>query len=96
MEELKLIILDVNDNAPYFTECSNFNLSESTKTGQFVSKVYAKDKDFKQAEITYSYSKDQKVCFAVFYKSCVLNLKVKTVKTLLLNTLIFQVQVLRC
>ena len=68
MEELKLVILDVNDNAPYFAECSNFNLSESTKTGQTVSKVYAKDNDFKQSEITYSYSKDQKVCYVTFTK----------------------------
>ena len=80
LEELKLIILDVNDNVPYFTQCSNFNLSESTKIGQFVSKVYAKDKDFKQAEITYSYSIDQKVCIPVFYKSRILNLKVEKVR----------------
>ena len=62
LENFKLVILDKNDNSPYFTQCKNFNLSESTKIGEIVSKVLAKDSDFIMDEISYSYGKNYKVC----------------------------------
>jgi len=60
LEEFKLVILDVNDNKPYFTECASFNVSESTKVGGFVAQVHAKDDDFVQNKLSYSLaSKDE-------------------------------------
>ena len=57
-----MAILDVNDHKPYFTECADFNVSESTKVGEFVSQVRAEDDDFVQNKLSYSLASKDEVC----------------------------------
>ncbi|KAK3099335.1 hypothetical protein FSP39_002812 [Pinctada imbricata] len=65
---LEVIVLDVNDNAPYFLHDKyNFSLLENQPTNTFVGKVFAEDKDEgKNAEVTISAQNINDLPFRIF------------------------------